>query len=57
MAATIGPVWVKCPECQERLPVPFTVTLTKADDDNVTMDAQPDLSEIWSHAWTHEAAL
>lgn len=47
-------VRVECPECGEHIDVPIAVALS-TDAGGQSMTADPDLSDVWAHAWTHEA--
>lgn len=47
-------VRVECPECHAAIRVPIAVTLS-ATAEGQSMTADPDLSDVWAHAWTHEA--
>lgn len=51
------PTWhpfVICPECYEELEVPVNLTVTTHEDGSQFIDAEPDLTDVWAHAWTHE---
>ncbi len=46
---------VQCPECGQLLPVEFHVEIGDVDaTGDLQAEAVPDLSEVWSHAWSHE---
>lgn len=40
---------VTCPECDEQIPVPILARMNGGSH----MQVEPDLSEVWAHAWTH----
>lgn len=53
-------VYVACPwECGiPALPIPVRVSFPRAGKDgNQVMHLDPDLTEVWAHAWTHDAEL
>lgn len=45
---------LKCPECEQIIPVAIrTVEIGYNHDGEQVLTINPDLSEVWSHAWTH----
>lgn len=42
---------VGCPQCGEQVPVPVLARMNGEDEQR--LETQPDMSEVWSHAWTH----
>lgn len=42
---------VKCPQCQELLPVPVLARINGESEQ--ALEVKPDMSEAWAHAWTH----
>jgi len=52
----IGPVVIRCPECQDEIPVPIHASLGESDDDRQYLNLNPDMSDLWAHAWTHSVA-
>ncbi|HCA85761.1 MAG TPA: hypothetical protein DEQ61_09835 [Streptomyces sp.] len=53
MAATCM-LHVQCPECDVVVPITIQAELARGDDDRQTISLEPDLTELWAHAWTHE---
>lgn len=47
-------VHVQCPECDVVVPIGCTVLLTTDDSGAQLIDVEPDVTEAWAHAWTHE---
>ncbi|MFG6298344.1 hypothetical protein [Streptomyces rochei] len=56
MAATCT-LHVQCPECDVVVPIAVRAELARTSDHQQTISLEPDLSELWAHAWTHEAPL
>lgn len=59
--AAIEPLHIQCPACGEVFDVPITsrVETTSEGDEaeaQVNLVLDPDLSEIWLHAWTAHGA-
>lgn len=52
----VGRVHLRCPYdgCEEDLPVPVRLRLVSVPGSDQTVETEPDLSEVWSHAWTHD---
>ena len=47
---------VICPECAAVLPIPVAVHIGAiTEDGDLPVEAVPDLTDVWAHAWTHEA--
>lgn len=44
---------VVCP-CGAEIPVPVLARLGLEGEDMV-LEVEPDMTELWSHSWTHEA--
>lgn len=42
---------VACPQCAEEIPVPVLARLN--GEGQQALETQPDMSELWAHAWTH----
>ena len=50
----IGTAHIACPECQEVIPVDVRGRLVyRDDDDRGRIECDPDLTDLWAHAWTH----
>jgi hypothetical protein len=48
---------VVCPECSAEIEIPITVRIEgDAFAGEQWMVCDPDLSDVWAHAWTHEPA-
>ena len=46
---------IECPECQAQIDVPVNLTVTTDKDSGAQfIEAEPDLTDVWAHAWTHE---
>ena len=45
---------VKCPVCEEELPVPVDAAFYVDDEGAQRLVTQPNMSELWSHTWGHE---
>ncbi|MFF4090397.1 hypothetical protein ACFYY9_26475 [Streptomyces nigra] len=45
---------VQCPECDVVVPIVVRAELARVSDHQQTISLEPDLSELWAHAWTHE---
>ena len=55
MKAIVGEVAVRCPECEAEIPIQVDFELSEpAEDGTVRARTEPDLTEVWAHAWTHE---
>lgn len=51
--AKMPSIHVECPECRAVLEVPLVARLENSDRPHmVDMVIDPDLSEVWLHAWT-----
>jgi hypothetical protein len=48
---------VACPECREEIYVPVNLKITTDGDGAQFIEAEPDLTDVWAHAWTHEETL
>jgi hypothetical protein len=46
-------VLVGCPECGQEIAVPVSVDMPMDDEGVQRMTFEPDLSDLWAHAWTH----
>lgn len=55
MSITIGPATVRCPECDQHIDIPITGDLTTGADGVQRLTLEPDVADLWAHAWTHEA--
>lgn len=42
-----------CPVCEARIPVPIHVSLEHFSDEPSRLVAEPDMTDVWAHAWTH----
>jgi hypothetical protein len=51
MTVTVG-----CPECGEEITVPVAVGMPVDEAGVQRMTLEPDLSDLWAHAWTHTEA-
>lgn len=54
-------VYVQCPECGAVVPVTFSFRLDPQPyivngDATFLAHAEPDLSDVWAHAWSHQQA-
>jgi hypothetical protein len=49
---------IKCPDCEELIPVTITVNLTPPDEDGVVRiyADEPDTTDIYAHWLTHGGA-
>jgi hypothetical protein len=45
---------VECPKCLEALPIFAGKVRIEGDPDEQTIRIEPDLTEVWAHAWTHD---
>jgi hypothetical protein len=45
---------VECPECGVKVPVVIDVVIRDGEDSQVIF-TEPNLSDLWAHAWTHTA--
>lgn len=45
---------VQCPQCEQVIDIPIEVIITDPDDDQQFIRCDPDLTDVWAHAWTHE---
>jgi hypothetical protein len=45
---------VQCPTCQAVIDVPISVVLSDPDEGQQFIKCDPDLTDVWAHAWTHE---
>lgn len=52
--AAVGDLHVACPECGETIAVPITARLSAPGEDGQFVTCEPDLTDVWAHAWTHE---
>lgn len=53
--AAMEPVYVECPECRMVIPIPLRARLEDSPENmphSVLMVIDPDVSEVWLHAWT-----
>lgn len=48
---------VQCPECDVVVPITVRAELARVSDHQQTISLEPDLTELWAHAWTHEAQV
>lgn len=55
MSVTVGDVMIQCPDCPEIIEVPMEATLGVDDDRVQRLLLEPEMSDLWAHAWTHEA--
>lgn len=46
-------VTIVCPECDARMPVPIHVRMQHFSDEPSRLVAEPDMTDVWAHAWTH----
>lgn len=46
-------VIVGCPECGEEIAVLVAIDMPVGDDGVQRMTFEPDMSDLWAHAWTH----
>ena len=44
-----GIIQVRCPECNDQLPVTLLARVNQG-----ALEVEPDMTEVWAHAWTHE---
>ncbi|MER7733686.1 hypothetical protein ABTX80_22600 [Streptomyces erythrochromogenes] len=51
MTATLH---VQCPECDVVVPIAVQAELTELSDRRQGISLDPDLTELWAHAWTHD---
>lgn len=54
MSATIGPATVQCPECGQHITIPITGQLATGTDGVQYLTLEPDMADLWAHAWTHD---
>ena len=47
---------IECPECHDVIPVPLAMTVGEVVDGSVTINVEPDMADLWAHAWTHTEA-
>ena len=47
----VGTVHVECPECEEVIAIPVTATISTGDTQ--VLNLEPDMADLWAHAWTH----
>ena len=45
---------IECPECHEAVPVPIKAWIN-SEDGGQTLHVEPDLADLWAHAWGHRA--
>lgn len=45
---TLGEFYVICPACAAEIPVTIGGQLVDA-----ALELEPDLTDVWAHAWTH----
>lgn len=50
----VGTGHLICGVCSEQLPIPvyMFVTEMEGDDEHCGIVCEPDVSEVWSHAWS-----
>lgn len=53
--AGVGAVQVCCPECDVVVPITAEIAATSREGDRLTIGVEPDLTDVITHAWTHEA--
>jgi hypothetical protein len=54
------PTWhpfAVCPKCREELDVPVKLSITTEGDGAQFIECDPDLTDVWAHAWTHESRV
>jgi hypothetical protein len=51
MLMVIGSAHVQCPECHDVIPVPIDVEIETADDGAQNLKINPDMADLWAHAW------
>lgn len=49
----IGQAQIECPECHTIVAVPIDATIDHDEDGQWYLNCQPDMADIWAHAWTH----
>ena len=47
---------VECPECHEVIPVPLVLHIGDLVDGDLPVEVEPDMADLWAHAWTHTEA-
>lgn len=53
MAATCT-VHDQCPDCGVVVPIACSALPAPADDGQLRLAVEADLTDVWAHAWTHE---
>lgn len=54
MATTAQPTaYVECPDCSQAIPVPIEVRIDVDEDGTQVIFTEPNLADLWAHAWTH----
>lgn len=49
----VGTVTVQCPACDVQLPIPVTAHLSQVNRQQQELVCNPDMSDVWAHAFTH----
>ncbi|MFE0647492.1 hypothetical protein ACFVZH_02725 [Streptomyces sp. NPDC059534] len=55
MAATCT-VHIQCPDCGVALPITMQTWSTSSDHNVLQLVFEPDYTDVWAHAWTHDMA-
>lgn len=53
-SSKVGTAYVVCPVCEEEVPVVVTATVTGTSGRTAYLVCEPDMSDMYAHAWTHE---
>lgn len=51
----IGAAQITCPECGQVIPIRVRAQLGLREDGRQTLITDPDMTDLWAHAWSHES--
>lgn len=54
-AMTAGTVNVECPICGAIIPATVSCRVTSEDDGTQLLVCDPDMTDLWAHAFAHQA--
>ncbi|GLP64326.1 hypothetical protein TUSST3_09460 [Streptomyces sp. TUS-ST3] len=52
--AAVGVVQVCCAECDVAVPIATEITSRDVEGNKLIMNVEPDLTDMITHAWTHD---
>lgn len=48
---------IQCPNCGTSIPITLVAKDAGRRDGALIVDVEPDLTDVWAHAWTHDEGV